>query len=265
MTDGPKSTGISISRSSSEKFFHMKWSKPVKARRPPGFIEPCIPTAALKVPEGSLWVHEIKHDGYRLIVRRSEDRVRLFTRHGYDWSDRYPRILEAAKKTKGTFLIDGEAVVSDESGIADFEQLHSREHDKSAMLWAFDLLEWNGEDLRPLPLDERKSKLAKLLKASRHSGIVLNEYLEADGERAFWHACNLGFEGIISKRRDSRYVSGRGKSWLKVKNECARRAAVPGSSVTYPPPWRRRGRPRRLYLVSLRSIYAVQRYFRTIL
>jgi len=72
-------------------------------------------------------------------------------------------------------LIDGEAVVSDESGIADFEQLHSREHDKSAMLWAFDLLELNDKDLRRLTLDQRKSKLAKLLKGSRHHGIALNE------------------------------------------------------------------------------------------
>jgi ATP-dependent DNA ligase len=75
----------------------MKWSKSIKGRRPVGFIEPCIPTAAAKVPEGPMWVHEIKYDGYRLIVRRSGDRVRLFTRRGYDWSDRYPSIVEAAK------------------------------------------------------------------------------------------------------------------------------------------------------------------------
>jgi bifunctional non-homologous end joining protein LigD len=196
----------------------MEWSKPVKARRPVGFIEPCIPTVAAKVPKGPMWVHEIEHDGYRLIVRRSGDRVRLFTRRGYDWSDRYPRIVDAAKRLKGSFVIDGETVVSDKHGIADFEKLHSREHDKSAMLWAFDLLELNGEDLRQLKLDERKLQLAKLLKGSRHYGIVLNEHLEADGERAFYHACALGFEGIVSKRRDSRYVSGRSKNWVKVKN-----------------------------------------------
>jgi bifunctional non-homologous end joining protein LigD len=196
----------------------MKWDTPVKARQPFGFVTPCIPTAAAKVPEGPMWLHEIKHDGYRLIVRKTTDRVRLFTRRGYDWSDRYPRIVEAAKKIKGTFLIDGEAVVSDKFGIADFEQLHSREHDRSAMLWAFDLLDLNGEDLRRLALDDRKSKLANLLKGSRHHGIVLNEHLEADGKRVFYHACALGFEGIVSKRRDSRYVSGRSKTWLKVKN-----------------------------------------------
>jgi bifunctional non-homologous end joining protein LigD len=115
-------------------------------------------------------------------------------------------------------LVDGEAVVADERGIADFEKLHSREHDKSAMLWAFDLLELNGEDLRQLTLDERKSKLAKLLKGSRHHGIALNDHLEADGARAFYHACALGFEGIVSKRRDSRYVSGRSRSWIKIEN-----------------------------------------------
>jgi bifunctional non-homologous end joining protein LigD len=117
---------------------------------------------------------------------------------------------------------DGEAVVLHKYGIADFEKLHSRKHDKSAMLWAFDLLELNSEDLRQPTLDERKSKLAKLLKGSRHHGIVLNEHLEADAERAFYHACALGFEGIVSKRRDSRYVSGRSKTWLKIKNPNAR-------------------------------------------
>lgn len=199
----------------------MRWATPVNPRRrigPIGFIEPSIPTAAAKVPQGPMWVHEVKHDGYRVQVSKRADRVRLFTRRGYDWTKRYPHIVEAAKKIKGAFLIDGEAVVSDEHGVADFERLHSREHDGSAMLWAFDLLQWNGKDLRRLPLDERKSMLTKLLKGSRHSGIVLNEHLEADGERAFWHACNLGFEGIVSKRRDSRYVSGRSKTWVKVKN-----------------------------------------------
>lgn len=196
----------------------MKWDKPSKTRRPVGFIEPCIPTAAAKVPEGPMWVHEIKHDGYRLIVRRSGDRVRLFTRRGYDWSDRYPRIVEAAKRLRGSFVIDGETVVSDKHGIADFEKLHSGEYNKSAMLWAFDLLELNGEDLCQLTLDERKSKLTKLLRGSRHHGIVLNEHLEADGERAFYHACTLGFEGIVSKRRDSSYISGRSRSWIKVRN-----------------------------------------------
>jgi hypothetical protein len=97
----------------------MKWGIPIKARRPVGFMEPCIPTAAAKVPEGPMWVHEIKHDGYRLIVRRSGDRMRLFTRRGYDWSERYSRIVDAAKRLKGSFVIDGEAVVSDKYGIAD--------------------------------------------------------------------------------------------------------------------------------------------------
>jgi bifunctional non-homologous end joining protein LigD len=157
----------------------MEWRKPVKAWRPIGFIEPSIPIAVAKVPEGAMWVHEIKHDGYRLIVRKSGDRVWLFTRRGYDWSDRCQRIVDAAKRLKGSFVIDGEAVVSNKHGIADFDKLHSREHDKSAMLWAFDLLELNSDDLRQLTLDERKSRLVKLLKRSRHRGIALNEHLEA--------------------------------------------------------------------------------------
>jgi bifunctional non-homologous end joining protein LigD len=93
--------------------------------------------------------------------------MHLFTGRGFDWADRYPRIVEAAKRVNGTFPFDGEAVVSDERGIADFEQLHSREHDKSAMLWAFDLLELNGEDLRQLTLNVRISKMVKLLRGNR--------------------------------------------------------------------------------------------------
>jgi bifunctional non-homologous end joining protein LigD len=107
----------------------MRWGKPVKTRRPPWFIEPWTPTVAAKVPKGPMSVHEINHDGYRLIVRKSGDRVRLFTRRGYNWSHHYPRIVEAAKRLKRSFVIDGETVVSDKHGIADFEKLHSREHD----------------------------------------------------------------------------------------------------------------------------------------
>lgn len=197
----------------------MKWGKSIKARRPVGFIEPCIPTVAAKVGRPNV-VREIKHDGYRVQLNKRDDRVRFFTRRGFDWSERYPCIMEAAR----SFVIDGQAVVAGERGIADFEKLHSREHDKSAMLWAFDLRELNGEDLRQLPLDERKSKLAKLLRASRHSGIILNEHLEADVTRAFLHPCSLGFEGIVSNWRDSPYVSGRSKTWGE--GERTRRPAV---------------------------------------
>jgi bifunctional non-homologous end joining protein LigD len=126
-----------------------------------GFVDPCIPILAAKPPSGPGWVHEIKHDGYRLIVRRDGETVRLFTRRGSDWTERYPAIaLAAAKLRARSFTIDGEAAVVGADGIAMFEALHRRHRAADAMLYAFDLLALNGEDLRSLSLGERKGKLA---------------------------------------------------------------------------------------------------------
>jgi bifunctional non-homologous end joining protein LigD len=131
------------------------------AVRSTGFIEPCIPTRAVKPPGGPDWVHEIKHDGYRLIVHRDGDAVRLFTRRGYDWTDRYPAIARAAAKLRAkSFTMDGEAAVCGPDGIAIFYALHRRGTVTEAMLYAFDLLELDGIDHRPLRLGKRKERLA---------------------------------------------------------------------------------------------------------
>jgi ATP-dependent DNA ligase len=146
----------------------MLWPSPTTKRRPPGYVEPCIPTLVSKPPEGPQWIHEIKHDGYRLIVRKQADRARLFTRRGYDWTDRYPLIRQALTALgAASAVIDGEAVCCDDAGLAVFEKLHSRAHDDQVFLYAFDLLELDGEDWRPRPLEERKAKLAKLLAMRR--------------------------------------------------------------------------------------------------
>jgi ATP dependent DNA ligase domain len=132
-------------------------------RRPSGFIEPCLPSKAARPPSGPLWVHEIKHDGYRLMVRRDGARVRCFTRNGHDWADRFPAIVEAAQRLKAqSFLIDGEAVIARDDGTPDFHALRSRRRGHEAVLFAFDLIEHDGDDLRDLPLIERKRRLAKL-------------------------------------------------------------------------------------------------------
>jgi ATP dependent DNA ligase domain len=116
--------------------------------------QPCIPTRGTKVPAGPDWLHEIKHDGYRLIVVRDGARVRLFTRNGHDWTGRYPLIVEAALRNRQTsFVIDGEAVLLGVDGVSDFNALHSRRHDDEVQLYAF--------DIRPLAL--RKTNLARLL------------------------------------------------------------------------------------------------------
>jgi ATP-dependent DNA ligase len=190
---------------------------PVARLRPQGFIAPCIPTLATKPPVGPQWIHEIKHDGYRLIARRHGNRVRLFTRRGYDWADRYPLIREAMLALPQDATIDGEAVVCNVIGVADFELLHSREHDRRAFLYAFDLLELDGVDVRPLPLEQRKEHLRNLLIGSA-SGICFNDHLEDDAATIFAHACRLGCEGIVSKNRSRPYKSGPSKTWIKVKN-----------------------------------------------
>src|SRR3954471_17278175 len=143
-------------------------------------FEPCIPTRRTEVPSGPDWIHEIKHDGYRLIVHREGKRVRLFTRNGYDWSDRYPRIAEAALKNRcSSFVIDGEAVLLGVDGISDFDGLHSRQHNDEVQLYAFDVLALNGDDLRKLPLHLRKNNLARLL-ARRAEGMFVSEFEQGD-------------------------------------------------------------------------------------
>jgi bifunctional non-homologous end joining protein LigD len=136
-------------------------------------FQPCIPTRGTKVPAGPDWLHEIKHDGYRLIVQRDGARVRLFTRNGHDWSDRFPLIVEAALQNKQQhFVIDGEAVLLDDDGVSDFNGLHSRRHNDQIKLYAFDIMALEGDDLRSLPLHLRKEKLARLL-ARRLEGIFV--------------------------------------------------------------------------------------------
>jgi bifunctional non-homologous end joining protein LigD len=186
--------------------------------RTDGFVDPCIPSRAPKPPAGPGWVHEIKHDGYRLIVRRDGEAVRLFTRRGYDWTERYPAIASAAAKLKArSFTLDGEAVVCGQDGVAIFDALHRHGTVRAAILQAFDLLELDGEDLRPVPLGERKPRLARLL-ARAQAGIALNEHTDENGAVVFLHACKMGLEGIVSKRLTAPYRSGPSRDWLKVKN-----------------------------------------------
>ena len=151
------------------------------ARSPVGFIQPCRPIKAARPPSGPLWIHEIKHDGFRLLVRREGSRVRCFTRGGFDWADRFPAIVDAASRIRAeSFLIDGEAIVCGPDGRADFDALRSRRRDREAVLFAFDLLELKGEDWRSRQLAERKERLASLL--ARASGAIqLTEHLDDDG------------------------------------------------------------------------------------
>jgi bifunctional non-homologous end joining protein LigD len=186
---------------------------------PRALYEPCLPTRGKEVPPGADWIHEIKHDGYRMIVQRDGKRLRLFTKNGHDWTDRYPLIVESALRNRSSqFVIDGEVVLLGVDGVSDFDGLHARNHDDEVQLYAFDALALDGEDLRALPLHLRKNNLARLL-ARRPDGIFVAPF--EDGEidpRLFTEACKFGLEGFVSKRRHSPYRAGPSKSWVKVKN-----------------------------------------------
>jgi bifunctional non-homologous end joining protein LigD len=183
---------------------------------PAGFVIPAQPVKASKPPSGADWVHEIKHDGYRLIVRRDGPLVRLYSRNAIDWTARLPAIAETARRIKAkSFTIDGEAVVLGPGGLALFDELRRRE--AAHMLFAFDLIEHDGGDLRNLPFLERKAALVRLLRATK-AGILFNEHIAEDGPVVFAHACRLGAEGIVSKKIDSAYRSGPCRVWIKVRN-----------------------------------------------
>jgi len=145
--------------------------------------------------------------------------VRLFTRNGHDWTGRYPAIAAAvAKLSCRSCLIDGEAVACDDNGVPIFDRLRYRRDDRRVFLYAFDLIELDGDDLRRKPIEARKAALAKLLRRAK-TGLVLNEHIEYDdAEMVFRHACKLGLEGIVSKRLGSPYRSGRSRHWVKSKN-----------------------------------------------
>jgi bifunctional non-homologous end joining protein LigD len=137
--------------------------------------------------------------------------------NGNNWTDRYPRIVEEAERIKGAAILDAEVVCLDEKGVPEFDTLHSRAADQSAVACAFDLLMLNGDDLRRRPLVERKAALARLLMRSR-GGIQYVEHAAGHGDKMYEAVCALGLEGIVSKRSGSFYRSGPTKMWIKVKN-----------------------------------------------
>ena len=147
-----------------------------------GIIEPCLPSPAKAPPSGPGWLHEIKHDGFRILARRDKAGVRLITRHGNDSTSRFPVVVAAVTALPArSFLIDGEAIVTNGDGLAVFDLIRHKRHGDAAVLVAFDLIELDGDDLRRSSIEYRKRKLAKL---------------------------GLG----------SMYRSGRSPHWVKVKN-----------------------------------------------
>jgi bifunctional non-homologous end joining protein LigD len=198
----------------------MLWRTPSSRSRrtpPAGFISPARPLLTTKPRSGPEWIHEIKFDGYRLIARKDACRVVLWSRYATDYSDTFVRIAEAIRALPvDHVMIDGEAVVFRPDGHSDFAALRTNRGAAQASFVAYDLLRFQGEDWRTLPLEVRRAQLGSIVAGI--DGLTFSEAIEGDGALVFDHACRLGLEGIVSKRLGGVYSSGRCRNWLKVKN-----------------------------------------------
>jgi len=169
----------------------------------PSEIKPCLATQVEQVPKGAQWLHEIKWDGYRLIVFLDKGKARVRTRNGLDWTKRFPTIAKAvAALPVSSAILDGEAVIEDENGTSSFAALQQALSNTTqgvasdAIFYAFDLLYLDGEDLRAQPLGRRKDRLAALLTADTDPALRLSAHLEGDGAAMAHHACRLGLVGV---------------------------------------------------------------------
>lgn len=190
---------------------------------PPPFRPLQLATLVDTVPTGAGWLHEMKYDGYRLLLALGGGEARAYTRSGLDWSDRFEPLLADALTIKArSALIDGEAVVLDADGRSNFQSLQNALKSAPELVeyFAFDLLELDGEDLTALPLVERKARLAALLQKA-NKRIRISDHIDGSGEKLLASFCAAGLEGVISKRADARYSGSRSGSWLKTK--CIRR------------------------------------------
>jgi len=187
----------------------------------PKFVKPALATLVDDVPDGDDWLFEIKFDGYRAIAAASGDEARIYTRNALDWTAKYPAIAQAlAGLGLDGAVLDGEIVVVDDAGRSDFGALQTQLKGGGGSLsyFVFDLLELGGESLRAKPLADRKELLRKLLgKAGKAGPVYYTDHIEGNGQVMFDALCARGFEGIIAKRARSKYLSGRGRAWLKIK------------------------------------------------
>jgi len=186
---------------------------------PPAFEEPQLATLVDEVPAGNSWIHEIKYDGYRLLLSVGDGLATAWTRKGLDWSDKFKALVKAAARLPAGCLIDGEAVALDEKGRPSFQLLQSTLKDQrgaNLAFYAFDLLVDRGEDIRKLPNIERKERLAALLEGVSPP-ILYGDHIIGRGEEMFEAVCKQGGEGIISKKASATYSGTRTRNWLKIK------------------------------------------------
>lgn len=225
----------SVSSSSGQKQAH---ALPKGARKQalPSFVPPALATLKPKPPEGSRWLHEIKFDGYRLQVRIDHGKLQLLTRSGLDWTEKFGDAVAGALKSlpAETLMIDGEIVVERDSGASDFSALQqdlSEGRSDRFVFYAFDLLYLDGTDLRGAALTDRKALLEKLLPAS-NPHLRYSEHFEESGGLVLDHACRLSLEGVISKVKDSKYVSGRKGNWVKSKCSMRQEFVIGGYTLS---------------------------------
>lgn len=193
---------------------------PLQPAVPLAFVPPALCETRKTAPAGDDWLHEMKYDGYRLQIVLDHGRARLFTREGHDWSDRFGLLRKTAEKLPfQSAIIDGEAIVFDSRGMSDFPALVAalKGDRKGISFAAFDLLHLDGTDLRKLPLAQRKARLKKAL-GRRDGPIIYAEHVKGGGYDFFERAIAGGAEGIVSKKIDQPYRSGRTSAWVKVKD-----------------------------------------------
>ena len=201
----------------------------------PDFIAPQLCETLARPPSGAGWLHEIKFDGYRIQMRILDGEVTLKTRKGLDWTAKYPAIARAAGKLPDA-IIDGEICALDENGAPDFAALQAALSEGSTdalVYFAFDLLFEGGEDLRALPLADRKSRLQRFLTdAGEDARLRFVEHFETGGEAVLRSACRLSLEGIVSKRADAPYSSGRTETWAKSKCRAGHEVVIGAYATT---------------------------------
>ncbi|MER8645364.1 MULTISPECIES: ATP-dependent DNA ligase [unclassified Mesorhizobium] len=182
------------------------------------FIEPLMPTLVENPPEGEGWTHEVKFDGYRSQMIIDEDGTRIYTRNGHDWTAKYRDLVREAKRLGAeSAIVDGEIIVLNEAGLSDFGDLRKAITRRQQDLYfvAFDLLHLNGHDLRDMALEVRREILASMIKPGRR--IQFSEPLPGEAKAILHLLDQAGLEGMVSKRKDSKYRSGPSANWLKAK------------------------------------------------
>ncbi|MBP7705534.1 MAG: DNA ligase D [Caulobacter sp.] len=211
-----------------------KSARPKKAAAMPPFVEPQLTKLLDRPPQGAGWAHEIKFDGYRMQLRVEGGKATLRTRKGLDWTDRFPEIAEAGRALPDS-IVDGEIVALDDHGSPDFAGLQAALSDGKTgdlIFYAFDLLFAEGEDLRDKPLKDRKARLEPLLADLSDTRLRYVEHFTTGGDAVLSSACRMSLEGIVSKRLDSKYKSGRGDSWSKSKCRAGHEVVIGGYSTT---------------------------------